>query len=59
MRTPEFWNSLAMIGGQRSYQLGGAFGDAKGQPSQSNAISHGCVPSKFRQVSVINTGRTA
>ena len=59
IRTPEFWNSLAMIGGRRSYVLGGAFGDAKGQPSQSNAISHGCVPSRFRQVSVINTGRTA
>jgi TldD protein len=59
MRTPEFWNSLDMIGGPRSYQLCGAYGDAKGQPTQSNAVSHGCVPSRFRQVSVINTGRGA
>ena len=58
IRTPEFWNSLDMIGGPRSYILCGAYGDAKGQPTQSNAVSHGCVPSRFRQVSVINTGRT-
>jgi TldD protein len=59
IRTPEFWNSLDMIGGPRSYQLCGAYGDAKGQPTQSNAVSHGCVPGRFRQVSVINTGRGA
>jgi len=59
IRTPEFWNSLDMIGGPRSYLLCGAYGDAKGQPTQSNAVSHGCVPSRFRQVSVINTGRKA
>ena len=59
IRTPEFWNSLDMIGGRRSYVLCGAYGDAKGQPTQSNAVSHGCVPSRFRQVSVINTGRAA
>jgi len=59
MRTPEFWNSMDMIGGKSSYQLGGAFNDGKGQPSQSNAVSHGCVPSRFKQVNVINTGRKA
>ncbi|MDB4917665.1 MAG: peptidase modulator of gyrase [Gemmatimonadetes bacterium] len=59
MRTPEFWSSLDMIGGKRSYFLGGANNDGKGQPSQSNAVSHGCVPSRFKQINVINTGRTA
>ena len=59
MRTPEFWGGLDMIGGAKSYHLGGAFNDGKGQPSQSNAVSHGCVPSRFRNVSVINTGRKA
>jgi TldD protein len=59
MRTPEFWGGLDMIGGARSYHLGGAFNDGKGQPSQSNAVSHGCVPSRFRNVNVINTGRKA
>jgi TldD protein len=56
-RTPEFWNSMDLIGGPRSYQLGGAFNDGKGQPGQSNAVSHGCVPARFRNVAVINTGR--
>jgi TldD protein len=59
MRTPEFWNSMDMIGGKSSYMLGGAFNDGKGQPSQSNAVSHGCVPSRFKQINVINTGRKA
>ncbi|MFN9119351.1 MAG: metallopeptidase TldD-related protein [Gemmatimonas sp.] len=57
-RTPEFWKSLKAIGGPKSYELGGAFGDAKGQPGQSNSVSHGCVPSLFQQVNIINTGRT-
>jgi TldD protein len=56
-RTPDFWNSMNMIGGKRSYMLGGAFNDGKGQPPQSNAVSHGCVPARFAQVNVINTGR--
>ncbi len=58
-RTPDFWGSLKAIGGPRSYELGGAFGDAKGQPGQSNSVSHGCVPSLFGQVNIINTGRRA
>jgi len=59
MRTPEFWGSLDMIGGPKSYFLGGAFGDAKGQPVQVNAVSHGAPVTRFRNVNVINTGRTA
>lgn len=56
-RTPEFWNSMDLIGGRRSYFIGGSFNDGKGQPGQSNAVSHGCVPARFRNVNVINTGR--
>ena len=59
MRTPEFWGSLDMIGGPKSYFLGGAFGDAKGQPVQVNAVSHGSPVTRFRNVNVINTGRKA
>jgi TldD protein len=59
MKTPEFWASLDMVGGAKSYFLGGAFGDAKGQPVQVNAISHGAPVTRFRNVNVINTGRTA
>ena len=59
MRTPEFWNAMDLIGGKRSYMLGGSFGDGKGQPSQSNSVSHGCPPTRHRQINVINTGRQA
>jgi TldD protein len=59
MRTPEFWNGMDMIGGPSTYFLGGSFNDGKGQPSQSNAVSHGCPAARFRQVNVINTGRRA
>ena len=59
MRTPDFWGAMDLIGGEKSYFLGGAFGDAKGQPSQSNAVTHGCVPTRHRQINVINTGRQA
>jgi TldD protein len=57
IRTPDFWNSMKMIGGKSSYQLNGSFFDGKGQPPQSNAVSHGAVPARFAQVNVINTGR--
>jgi TldD protein len=56
-RTTDFWNSLDMLGGQRSYALNGTFSDGKGQPAQSNAVSHGCPPARFKNVNVINTGR--
>jgi len=58
MRTPDFWNTLDMLGGKSSYQLGGTFNDGKGQPSQANAVSHGCPPTRFKNASIINTGRT-
>ncbi len=55
--TPEFWNSLDMLGGASTYELGGTFGDAKGQPAQANAVSHGCPPSRFRNVQVIDPSK--
>ena len=57
MRTPDFWNSMDMIGGRRSYEPGASFFDGKGQPSQVNAVSHWSVPARFRNQNVINTGR--
>lgn len=56
-RTPDFWNSLAVIGGPSTYYVGGSLNDGKGQPGQSNAVSHGCPVSVFRGVNVLNTGR--
>ena len=55
--TPEFWKSLDMLGGKSTYQLGGAFGDGKGQPVQSNSVSHGCPVARFAKVNILNTAR--
>lgn len=57
MRTPDFWNSMDLIGGPSTYAVGGSFTDGKGQPSQANAVSHGCPAARFRNVTVLNTGR--
>lgn len=54
-RTTDFWNSLDGLGGRAAYELGGSFNDGKGEPGQSNAVSHGCPPARFRQVNVLNT----
>jgi TldD protein len=59
MKTTEFWNSMDMIGGKSSYMMGASFFDGKGQPGQVGSVSHGCVPSRFRNINVINTGRKA
>lgn len=53
----EFWNSCVAIADQNDYRLGGAFGDGKGQPAQSNAVSHGSSTARFNGVNVINTAR--
>ncbi|MBX2913713.1 MAG: TldD/PmbA family protein [Cyclobacteriaceae bacterium] len=53
----EFWNSCTAIADERDYRLGGAFGDGKGQPPQSNAVSHGSSTARFNGVNVINTAR--
>ena len=34
---------------------GGSFNDGTGEPGQSNAVSHGCPPARFRPVNVLNT----
>jgi len=57
--TPIFWNSMDMIGGKSSYWMGGSFSDGKGEPAQSSSVSHGCVPARFRKVTILNTRRTA
>ena len=55
--TPEFWKALDMIGGKATYALGGAFSDGKGQPVQSNSVSHGCPIARFARVNILNTSR--
>lgn len=55
--TREFWNSCVAIADESDYRLGGAFNDGKGQPAQSNAVSHGSSTTRFNGVNVINTAR--
>ncbi|MDX2192795.1 MAG: TldD/PmbA family protein [Gemmatimonadales bacterium] len=55
--TLEFWNACSAICDQRDYRLGGAFNDGKGQPGQSNAVSHGSATARFNGINVINTAR--
>lgn len=52
--TIQFWSSCDMIGGKGTYRLGGTFHDGKGQPGQSNAVSHGCPPARFT-ADIVNT----
>ncbi|MBE7176563.1 MAG: TldD/PmbA family protein [Mucilaginibacter polytrichastri] len=55
--TQEFWNSCVQVCDAKDYRLGGAFNDGKGQPGQSNAVSHGSSTARFNGVNVINTAR--
>jgi TldD protein len=54
-RTPDFWGACDGLGGEATYELGGALHDGKGEPVQSNAVSHGCPVARFRQIDVLNT----
>jgi TldD protein len=54
-RTTDFWNSCDGLGGPATYEVGGSFNDGKGEPGQSNAVSHGCPVARFRGVNVLNT----
>lgn len=54
-RTTDFWNACDALGGESTYLLPGTFNDGKGEPGQSNAVSHGCPVARFRQINVLNT----
>jgi TldD protein len=57
--TLEFWAGCDLLGGPRSWMLGGSFSDGKGEPRQSNSVSHGCPPARFRKVNILSTNRRA
>jgi len=54
-RTPDFWHACDGISGPSYWQQFGAPNDGKGEPAQSNSVSHGCSPSRFRQINVLLT----
>ncbi|HSS11925.1 MAG TPA: TldD/PmbA family protein [Acidimicrobiales bacterium] len=57
--TTEFWGSMAAVGGESTYVLGGAFNCGKAQPGQVAAVSHGCPSALFRGVRILNTVQEA
>jgi TldD protein len=54
-RTPDFWKACDGIAGSSYWQMYGSGNDGKGEPVQINSMSHGCSPSRFRQIDVIVT----
>jgi len=54
-RTPDFWASCDGLGGPSTYRLWGTAADGKGEPGQTNQVSHGCPPARFRNITVLNT----
>jgi TldD protein len=54
-RTTDFWGACDALGGKSTYEVPGSFNDGKGEPGQSNAVSHGCPSARFRQINVLNT----
>ncbi|WP_225074044.1 MULTISPECIES: TldD/PmbA family protein [unclassified Streptomyces] len=57
--TPQFWGSMAAVGGPQTYVLGGAFNCGKAQPGQIAAVSHGCPSALFKGVNILNTTQEA
>jgi TldD protein len=54
-RTTDFWQSCDAIAGPSYWQQWGAANDGKGEPGQSNGVSHGCSPARFRKIDVLET----
>ena len=54
-RTPDFWQACDGTAGPPYWRQYGTTGDAKGEPTQINSISHGCSPTRFRGIDVILT----
>ncbi|HEY0872764.1 MAG TPA: TldD/PmbA family protein [Vicinamibacterales bacterium] len=50
--TTDFWGNLDAISGKEHWQMHGTGGDAKGQPTQTNSISHGSPWLRIRRIMV-------
>jgi TldD protein len=53
--TLEFWAKMDAVCDAREWKLYGSMQDGKGEPGQSNPVSHGCAPARFRKVRVLDT----
>jgi len=50
--TTDFWGNLDAISGRESWRMFGTGGDAKGQPTQTNSISHGSPWLRIKKIMV-------
>jgi len=50
--TTDFWANLDLIGGPETWKMFGSGGDAKGQPTQTNSISHGSPHIRIKKILV-------
>jgi len=50
--TTDFWGNLDLIGSQETWRMFGTGGDAKGQPTQTNSISHGSPHIRIKKIMV-------
>ena len=50
--TTDFWANLDAIGSQETWRMFGTGGDAKGQPTQTNSISHGSPYIRIKKIMV-------
>ena len=50
--TTDFWGNLDAVSGKESWEMHGTGGDAKGQPTQTNSISHGSPWLRIRKILV-------
>jgi TldD protein len=50
--TTDFWGNLDAISGKESWRMFGTGGDAKGQPTQTNSITHGSPYLRIRKIMI-------
>jgi TldD protein len=50
--TTDFWGNLDAVSGKESWEMHGTGGDAKGQPTQTNSISHGSPWLRIKRILV-------
>src|SRR5712671_6855076 len=50
--TTDFWANLDLIGSAETWKMFGTGGDAKGQPTQTNSISHGSPYIRIKKIMV-------
>ncbi|HET9264388.1 MAG TPA: TldD/PmbA family protein [Vicinamibacterales bacterium] len=50
--TTDFWANLDAVSGKESWRMFGTGGDAKGQPTQTNSITHGSPWLRIRKILV-------